>query len=63
MVQVGCTYERFLAHRTPHFTGEEDPLQAEKWIKDLEITFEVCGCTEVQQVLYASYLLQGTAFD
>ncbi|KAG7967768.1 hypothetical protein I3843_08G116100 [Carya illinoinensis] len=63
MVQAGCTYERFLAYRTPHFTGEEDPLQAGKWIKDLERTFEVCGCTEAQQVLYASYLLQGTAFD
>ena len=63
MVQAGCTYERFLAHRTPHFTGNEDPLQAGRWIKDLEKTFEVCGCTEAQQVLYASYLLHGTASD
>ncbi|KAG2689658.1 hypothetical protein I3760_09G148500 [Carya illinoinensis] len=30
MVQAGCTYERFMAHRTPHFTGEEDPLQVGK---------------------------------
>ena len=63
MVQAGCTYERFLAHRTPHFSGNEDPLQAGKWIKDLQKTFEMCGCTEAQQVLYASYLLQGTASD
>ena len=38
-VQVGCTYERFLAHRTPAFTGEEDPLRARRWIEDLERTF------------------------
>ncbi|XP_035542910.1 uncharacterized protein LOC118345683 [Juglans regia] len=60
-VQVGCTYERFLAHRTPTFTGEEDPMRARRWILDLERTFEVCGCTEVQMVLYASYMLQGEA--
>ncbi|XP_040991003.1 uncharacterized protein LOC121238242 [Juglans microcarpa x Juglans regia] len=40
MVQVGCTYERFLAHRTPAFTGEEDPLRVGRWIEDLERTFE-----------------------
>ncbi|XP_018855499.2 uncharacterized protein K02A2.6-like, partial [Juglans regia] len=60
-VQVGCTYERFLAHRTPAFTGEEDPMRARRWILDLERTFEVCGCTEVQMVLYESYMLQGEA--
>ncbi|XP_035540222.1 uncharacterized protein LOC109013719, partial [Juglans regia] len=60
-VQVGCTYERFLAHRTPAFSGEEDPMRARRWILDLERTFEVCGCTEVQMVLYASYMLQGEA--
>ncbi|KAG6632898.1 hypothetical protein CIPAW_12G010400 [Carya illinoinensis] len=62
-LQAGCTYELFLAHRTPSFTGEEDPLRAGKWIRDLERTFEVCGCTKAQQVLYASYLLQGTASE
>ncbi|XP_035539657.1 uncharacterized protein K02A2.6-like [Juglans regia] len=47
-VQVGCTYERFLAHRTPAFYGEEDPMRARRWILDLERTFEVYGCTEAQ---------------
>ncbi|XP_035545519.1 uncharacterized protein LOC118348279 [Juglans regia] len=60
-VQVGCTYEHFLAHRTPIFSGEEDPMRARRWILDLERTFEVCGCTEAQMVLYASYMLQGEA--
>ncbi|KAF5472309.1 hypothetical protein F2P56_009036 [Juglans regia] len=60
-VQAGCTYERFLVHRTPAFTGEEDPLRARRWIEDLERTFEVCGCTEAQMVLYGCYLLQGKA--
>ena len=60
-MQAGCTYERFLAHRTPAFSGEEDPLRARRWIQDLERTFEVCGCTEAQRVLYGSYMLQGEA--
>ncbi|KAF5458523.1 hypothetical protein F2P56_022546 [Juglans regia] len=59
--QNGCPYERFLAHRTPVFSGQEDPLRAGRWISDLEKTFEICGCTETQKVLYASYLLQGDA--
>ncbi|XP_035546555.1 uncharacterized protein LOC118348613 [Juglans regia] len=60
-VQVGCTYERFLAHRTPAFSGEENPIRARRWIQDLERTFEVCGCTEAHMVLYGSYMLQGEA--
>ncbi|XP_035550038.1 uncharacterized protein LOC118349468 [Juglans regia] len=60
-VQVGCPYERFLTHRTPAFTGEVDPMRARRWIQDLERTFEVCGCTEAQMVLYGSYMLQGEA--
>ncbi|XP_041017964.1 uncharacterized protein LOC121260188 [Juglans microcarpa x Juglans regia] len=56
-----CPYERFLAHRTPAFSGQEDPLSAGRWISDLEKTFEICGCTETQKVLYASYLLQDDA--
>ncbi|XP_035540236.1 uncharacterized protein LOC118344218 [Juglans regia] len=59
--QNGCPYERFLAHRTPAFSGQEDPLRAGRWISDLEKTFEICGCIETQKVLYASYLLQGDA--
>ncbi|KAF5442819.1 hypothetical protein F2P56_035437 [Juglans regia] len=59
--QSGCLYERFLAHRTPAFSGQEDPLRAGRWISDLKKTFEICECSEVQKVLYASYLLQGDA--
>ncbi|KAF5471234.1 hypothetical protein F2P56_011686 [Juglans regia] len=59
--QSGCPYERFLAHGTPAFSGQEDPLRAGRWISDLEKMFEICGCSEAQKVLYASYLLQGDA--
>ncbi|XP_035551112.1 uncharacterized protein LOC118349689 [Juglans regia] len=61
VVQTGCTYERFLAHRTPALTRDEDLLNARRWIEDLERTFEVCGCIEAQMVLYGSYMLQGEA--
>ncbi|KAF5465159.1 hypothetical protein F2P56_015188 [Juglans regia] len=47
--------------QTPAFFGEEDPMRARRWIQDLERTFEVCGCTEAQMVLYGSYMLQGEA--
>lgn len=36
-------------------------MMVERWIMDIERTFEVCGCIESQKLLYASYLLQGEA--
>ena len=52
----GCPYEKFLIHRYPNFSGSEEPLKAEKWIMDLERTYEICGCTEDHKVLYVVYL-------
>ena len=52
----GCPYEKFLIHRYPNFSGNEEPLKAEKWIMDLKRTDEICGCTEDQKVLYVVYL-------
>ncbi|KAF5481534.1 hypothetical protein F2P56_002175 [Juglans regia] len=57
----GCMCEKFLIHRYPKFSGSEEPLKAEKWIMDLVRTYEICGCTEDQKVLYAGYLFQGEA--
>lgn len=34
-------------------------MKVGKWITDPERTFEICGCTKDQKVLYARYLLQG----
>lgn len=38
---------------------KQGTARVERWISNIERTFEVCRCTEYQKVLYASYLLQG----
>ncbi|KAF5470927.1 hypothetical protein F2P56_011413 [Juglans regia] len=47
----GCLYEKFLFHPYPNFSGIEELLKAEKWIIDLERTYEICGCIEKQKLL------------
>ena len=51
-----CLCEKFLIHRYPSIFDNEEPLKAAKWIMDLKRTYEICGCTEDQKVLYVVYL-------
>ncbi|XP_042939179.1 uncharacterized protein LOC122274203 [Carya illinoinensis] len=57
----GCPFERFLIYRYPNFMGTEGALRANKWLLDLERTFNISGCTEDQKVQYVGHLLQGEA--
>lgn len=57
----GCPYEIFLVYRYLNLMGTEGAMKADRWIKDLERTFEISGCTETQKVPYAGHLLQGEA--
>lgn len=57
----GCPFERFLVYRYPNFMGTEGALRANKWLIDLDRTFDISGFTESQKVQYAGYLLQGEA--
>ncbi|KAF5471874.1 hypothetical protein F2P56_008638 [Juglans regia] len=41
--------------------GTEGVLRANKWLIDLDRTFDINGCTENQKVQYAGHLLQGEA--
>ncbi|XP_059639132.1 uncharacterized protein LOC132281450 [Cornus florida] len=43
------------------FVGPTDPLDAEKWIEDLEKYFEMMDCTEVQKRKIGAFLLSGEA--
>ncbi|XP_059658487.1 uncharacterized protein LOC132304785 [Cornus florida] len=43
------------------FTRATDPLDAEKWIKDMEKYFEMMDCTEVQKRKIGAFLLFGEA--
>ncbi|KAF5458599.1 hypothetical protein F2P56_022620 [Juglans regia] len=36
-------------------------MKANKWLLDLDRTFEISGCTEEQKVQYVGHLLQGEA--
>ncbi|KAF5459644.1 hypothetical protein F2P56_019576 [Juglans regia] len=39
----------------------EGALRANKWLIDLDHTFDISGCTEEHKVQYAGHLLQGEA--
>ena len=51
----------FLRTSPPCFQGGFDPIVAERWIRELEKIFEVMGCTEEQQVIFAAYMLKDEA--
>ena len=55
----GCTIEQFRKMGHPSFLGNPDPTEAKSWIMQMEKTFDVVGCTEVQKVSFASFMLKG----
>ncbi|XP_030948929.1 uncharacterized protein LOC115972826 [Quercus lobata] len=57
----GCTIEQFRKMGPPSFLGNPDPIEAETWIMQMEKIFDVVGCTEVQKVSFASFMLKGEA--
>ena len=54
----GCTIEQF-RKLGPSFLGNLDPTKVESWIMQMEKFFDVIGCTEVQKVSFASFMLKG----
>ena len=47
----------------PSFEGSTKPLVAEKWLTKMEKAFRVLRCTEEEKVNYATYMLQGYAYN
>lgn len=47
----------------PAFSGTTDPLEAEKWLTEIEKTFSVLQCSDIDKVSHAAYMLQGDAHD
>jgi hypothetical protein len=45
----------------PSFEGSIDPLEAEKWVQEIEKVFKVLKCLEEDKVTYATHMLQGLA--
>ncbi|GAU21686.1 hypothetical protein TSUD_242580 [Trifolium subterraneum] len=53
--------ERFLKHKPSFFTGGYAPEVAVKWVEELEIIFEVMGCSEVNKTTLGTYVLREEA--
>ena len=47
----------------PTFEGTTEPMEAEKWIIEMEKVFRVLECSEDERVAYAAYMLRGDAYD
>ena len=57
----GCMIEQFKKMGLPSFLGNPDPIEAKTWIMQMEKIFDVVGCTKVQKVSFASFMLKGEA--
>ena len=57
----GCTIEQFRKLGPPSFLGNPDPTEAKTWIMQKEKIFDMVGCTKVQKVSFASFMLKGEA--
>ena len=57
----GCIIEQFWKMGPPSFLGNPDPTEAETWIMQMDKIFDVVGCTKVQKVSFASFMLKGEA--
>jgi hypothetical protein len=53
------SYLEFFETRPPLFVKEEDPLEADEWIRGMEQTFGLSRCTETQKPLFAAQQLRG----
>ena len=47
----------------PSFEGATDPLEAEKWLAEMGKAFTALGSTDAEKLTYATYMLQGGAYD
>ena len=55
--------ETFLRNHPPTFKGRYDPDGAQMWLKEVERTFRVMQCSEVQMVCFGTHMLAEEAND
>jgi hypothetical protein len=53
------TYSEFSETRPPLFIKVEEPLEADEWIRVMELKFGLIRCTETQKPLFAAQQLRG----
>ncbi|EEC80541.1 hypothetical protein OsI_22839 [Oryza sativa Indica Group] len=49
--------------KPPTFSGTANPPKAEDWIVAMEKAFEAMGYTDKEKIIYATYMLQSSAFE
>ncbi|KAD4178196.1 hypothetical protein E3N88_26787 [Mikania micrantha] len=57
------TYKDFVACKPPEFKGEVDSLLSQRWISDIEGTFETCHCDSSDEVIFAGNQLRERGKD
>jgi hypothetical protein len=51
----------FLKERPPVFSHAADPLEADDWVRVVEKQLNIAQCNNLENMLYASGQLRGTA--
>ncbi|KAD7476992.1 hypothetical protein E3N88_00128 [Mikania micrantha] len=57
------TFKEFMACKPAEFKGEVDPLISQRWISDIEGTFETSHCDPADEVMFAGNQLKDRAKD
>jgi hypothetical protein len=52
-----------MSHKPPTFSSSPDPLQADDWLKIVDIMLNIAQCADREKVLYASGHLTGPVAD
>ncbi|MCL1415431.1 hypothetical protein M3J43_25855, partial [Escherichia coli] len=50
-------------HHPPTFSHVVDPLDVDDWLKVIEKKLDIAQCNDLEEVLYASRRLEGSATD
>ncbi|KAK9049844.1 hypothetical protein SSX86_031187 [Deinandra increscens subsp. villosa] len=58
-----CSFNKFMACKPPHYSGEVDPIACHRWITNVEGVFRRTHCEDDDQVSYATGLLRDRAKD
>ncbi|XP_062173811.1 uncharacterized protein LOC133879298 [Alnus glutinosa] len=58
---LGCSLRGFSSHNFRSFEGIEGPSAVEAWLTDIEVLFDIFGCTNEQRVRYIELKLTGEA--
>ena len=57
------TYKEFVACKPMEFDGVVDPLRSQRWLAEMESTFETSGCDPADEVMFAGNQLRDRGKD